>query len=431
MLNVAASILIWGTSLIVLLSILATGGVTFRSKRLSWLDKSKLFHSSEPISKKGYLELFFSSFALRMFMILFAALAMCLFMQEESLTLKAFLDKLVIWDANSYVDYIAKGGYSFYKENGEPITLVFFPMYSCLIRAVSVIVGNLRVAGLLVSALCFSAGCCFLFAYTNQSYGKDIAKKAVLYLSISPFGFYFGTLLSESTFFMMLCLCLYLISKNRWFWFAVAGVLCTLTRIQGVLILIPACIHWFEEYRPIEKIRKKDGKTFWQLIYKKLIFIPIPMIGIAIYLYINYRVAGNAFAFLDYQRRYWSHGYQYIGKALKLDFVNALTGDLTLTKVSIWIPQLFFFLLAIGLCIYGLKKHQNKLLAYLLAYTVVSYSVDWLISGARYMLTAVPMWIILAELGGRHPKLDYAIRTLSPILMGIYFVGYLFMKQIT
>lgn len=427
--NIVMSLLIWGTSAIVLLSILVTGGMPFSSKRFAFMNKSGLFQTGDSIGRKGYVELFFSTFALRVFMILFAVVAICLFMGEETLTLDAFLDKFVIWDANSYFN-IAKGGYTEYLENGEPITLVFFPFYSCLIKVISVFVTDIRMAGLLTSALCFSAGCCFLFAYTCKSYGKEIAKKAVLYLSLSPFGFFFGTLMSESTFFMMICLCLYLLSKNRWFLFAVAGTLCALTRMQGVLILIPACIQWFEEYRPIERIRKREWKAFWQSVYKKLIFVPVPILGTLIYLYVNYRVAGDAFVFLDYQRRYWNHGYQYIGEALKMDFQNALTGQLTMLRVAMWIPQLFFFLLAIGLCIYGIRKHENKLLAYLLAYTVVSYSLDWLISGPRYMLTAVPMWIILGELGSRFRKLDYAITTLSPILMGIYFVGYLFMKQI-
>lgn len=427
--NIVMSLLIWGTSAIVLLSILVTGGMPFSSKRFSFMNKSGLFQTGDSIGRKGYVELFFSTFALRVFMILFAVVAICLFMGEETLSLDAFLDKFVIWDANSYVN-IAKGGYTEYLENGEPITLVFFPFYSCLIKVISVFVTDIRMAGLLTSALCFSAGCCFLFAYTCKSYGKEIAKKAVLYLSLSPFGFFFGTLMSESTFFMMICLCLYLLSKNRWFMFAVAGTLCALTRMQGVLILIPACIQWFEEYQPIERIRKRDWKAFWQSVYKKLIFVPVPILGTLIYLYVNYRVTGDAFVFLDYQRRYWNHGYQYIGEALKMDFQNALTGQLTMLRAAMWIPQLFFFLLAIGLCIYGIRKHENKLLAYLLAYTVVSYSLDWLISGPRYMLTAVPMWIILGELGSRYRKLDYAITTLSPILMGIYFVGYLFMKQI-
>lgn len=45
-------------------------------------------------------------------------------------------------------------------------------------------------------------------------------------------------------------------------------------------------------------------------------------------------VAGDAFAFLNYQRRYWYHGYQYIGKAIGLDVNNALTGGLTMERAG-------------------------------------------------------------------------------------------------
>lgn len=431
LLNIIISILVWGTAALVFLSILFTGGLPVPKglKGNAFWDKTECFRSGFSPAKKAYLEIFGSAFVLRIVMVLLAAVAICLFMNQEVLTFEDFLDKFVIWDANSYVN-IAKGGYTEYLENGEPITLVFFPFYSVLIKAIAVIVQDVRLAGLVTSALCFSAGCCFLYAYTAKNYGKEIAKKAVYYVSISPFGFFFGTLMSESTFFMMICLCLYLINEKKWWMFSVAGILCALTRMQGILIIIPACIHWFEEYKPIYNIRKKDWKTFWEDIYRRLIWIPLPVLGTLIYLLINKRVAGDAFAFLDYQRRYWSHGYQYIGEAIGLDVENALTGGLTMQRVGLWIPQLFFFLLALGLCIYGIRRHENKLIAYLLAYTVVSYSLDWLISGSRYMLTAVPMWIFLGELGSRYKRLDRVITVLSPILMGIYFVGYLFMKQI-
>lgn len=440
-LNIVISILVWGTSAVVLLSILFTGGMPFpsfltntekRKKTFSFLDKSQMSLKSD--TQKGifkYLEIFGSAFVLRIGMILFAAVALCLFMDSE-LDLETFLGKFVIWDANSYVN-IAKGGYTEYLENGEPITLVFFPLYSMFIRIVNGITfgtGDVRIAGLVTSALCFSAGCCFLYAMVAKNYGKEVARKSVLYLSISPFGFFFGTLMSESAFFFMICLCLYLINEKKWWMFSIAGILCALARMQGVLILIPACIQWFETYKPLEQLRKKNGKKVWEDIYKRLVFVPLPILGTLIYLYINYRVAGDAFAFLDYQRRYWHHGYQYIGKAMGLNFENALTGGLTMQRVGMWIPQLFFFLLALGLAIYGVKRHENKLVAYLLAYTVVSYSLDWLISGPRYMLCAVPMWVILGELGSRFKRLDRVITILSPILMGIYFVGYLFMRQI-
>ena len=431
-LNIIISILIWGTAAVVVLSILCTGGLPLPAPlgpKASFLDKTGRFRSGFAPARSDYVKIFSSAFVLRVVMALFAAIAICLFMGEETLSFEEFLNKFVIWDANSYVN-IAKGGYTEYLENGEPITLVFFPFYSVLIRLVNFIIPEVRLAGLVTSALCFSTGCCFLYAYTAKNYGEEIAKKAVFYLSVSPFGFFFGTLMSESTFFMMICICLYLINENKWWMFSVAGILCALSRMQGVLIIVPACIHWFEQYRPIYNIRKKNGKRVWEDIYKRMIFLPLPVVGTLIYLYVNHRVAGDAFAFLDYQRRYWSHGYEYIGKAIRLDIENALTGGLSMVRVSIWIPQLVFFLLAVGLCVYGIKNHENKLVGYLLAYTVVSYSLDWLISGSRYMLSAVPMWIFLGALGNRFKWLDRAVTVLSPILMGIYFVGYLFMRQI-
>lgn len=440
-LNILISVLVWGTSAVVLLSILITGGMPIPSfltnaakkkKVFSFLDKSQMYQNRDTLGKLKYLEIFGSAFVLRIGMVLFAAVALCLFMDVETLDLETFLDKFVIWDSNSYVN-IAKGGYTEYIENGEPIMLVFFPLYSMFIRVVNSVtfgMGDVRIAGLLTSALCFSAGCCFLYAMVAKNYGKEAAGKATLYLSISPFGFFFGTLMSESAFFFTICLCLYLINEKKWWMFSIAGILCALARLQGVFILIPACIQWFETYKPFEQLRKKNGKKVWEDVYKRLVFIPLPILGTLIYFYINYRVAGDAFAFLDYQRRYWYHGYQYIGKAIGLDFTNALTGGLTMERVGMWIPQLFFFLLALGLAIYGVKRYENKLIAYLLAYTVVSYSLDWLISGPRYMLCAVPMWIFLGELGSRYKRLDRLITILSPILMGIYYVGYLFMKQI-
>lgn len=432
MINVVMSALIWGTALVVLMSILFTGGAPIPvswKKKGAFLDKSDNCRTGVLPSKKECFEVFGSAIVIRIVMLLFAAVAICLFMEQQSLTLKAFLDRFVVWDAQWYTS-IAEGGYKKYMQDGQPITLVFFPLYSYMMRYLGIVLGDIRVAGLVISILCYAFGCCFMYAFTCRNYGKEVAKKAVLYLSISPFGFFFGTIMTEGLFFMLICMCLYFMNENKWALFAIVGIFCALTRMQGILIIIPACIHWFEEYKPIESIRKKDWKTFWQNLVKRLLWIPVPIIGILIYLYVNYRVTGDAFKFLEYQKGNWTHQYQYIGKALILDFQNAFTGDLTMLRVGLWIPQALFFLLGLGLCIYAVKRFENKLIAYLLANMVVSYSLDWLLSGSRYLLTAVPLWIILAELGTRSKRLDRAITILTPILMGIYYVGYIFWKQI-
>lgn len=200
--------------------------------------------------------------------------------------------------------------------------------------------------------------------------------------------------------------------------------------MQGVLIIIPACICWFESCRPIEKLRKKEWKAFWKDCYTKGIALFLPILGTLSYLLINKKVAGDAFAFTGYQRKYWYHGYMYIGKAVKNHLSHCFTNGISMTTFSMFIPQMLFFILAIVLCYYAFNKMDNMLVCYLLAFTVVSYSLDWLISGSRYMLTALPMWIILALICEKHEWIKKAIYVLSPALMGIYYVGYLFMKQI-
>ena len=53
-------------------------------------------------------------------------------------------------------------------------------------------------------------------------------------------------------------------------------------------------------------------------------------------------------------------------------------------------PELILFVIAIVLLAYGLTRHPLKYTAFLLVYTLVNYSVTFLISGGRYMSCAFP-----------------------------------------
>lgn len=435
MINVIVSTIIWGLAIALFASILVTGGLPLgkkAEKKLAFLDKSTLYRKEQyHPEQKDYIGVFWFSIAIRIGMLLFAVVAICLFMDQQTLKWNDFWNRFVIWDANSYIN-IAKGGYTQYLENNEPITLVFFPLYSVLIRGFHLINANAdyRVIAVFVSMVCYAIGNCFFYGFTAKQFGKNVAKTAVFLLMISPFGFFFGTIMSESVFFMMIAICLYLLQQRKWWLFGVAGILCALARMQGVLIIIPACICWFESCRPIEKLRKKEWKAFWKDCYTKGITLFLPILGTLSYLLINKKVAGDAFAFTGYQRKYWYHGYMYIGKAVKNHLSHCFTNGISMTTFSMFIPQMLFFILAIVLCYYAFNKMDNMLVCYLLAFTVVSYSLDWLISGSRYMLTALPMWIILALICEKHEWIKKVIYVLSPALMGVYYVGYLFMKQI-
>ena len=76
------------------------------------------------------------------------------------------------WDAWHYVG-LAELGYTGYWEDGRPLFLVFFPLYPWLVRLVCPLTGhNTMAAGLMVSFLCYSAGCVYLYRLAAWELGK-------------------------------------------------------------------------------------------------------------------------------------------------------------------------------------------------------------------------------------------------------------------
>lgn len=106
------------------------------------------------------------------------------------------------WDAWHYVG-LAELGYTGYWEDGRPLFLVFFPLYPWLVRLVCPLTGhNTMAAGLMVSFLCYSAGCVYLYRLAAWELGKGAARRTVLFLSLFPYAFFFGGVMTEGLFLL-------------------------------------------------------------------------------------------------------------------------------------------------------------------------------------------------------------------------------------
>ena len=170
-------------------------------------------------------------------------------------------------------------------------------------------------------------------------------------------------------------------------------------------------------------IRRREGKQFIKSFFKKGIFLFLTPIGNLIYFFINYQTEGDFFRF------HWYHTTTWTSNCLKELVENALV-DQNNMRLSIWFPEIILFLLAGILIIYALRRHPLKYTAFLLVYTMVNYSVTFLISGGRYMACALPMFIILAEWTQAKEKRYYLILTVFTLLFGLYLAGYLTGQQI-
>lgn len=427
--SIIASIVVWGVSLALLARILFKAGVPLPVNKVSGYVCADLrIHKEEEGTGKEVLWIFIGALLLRLAVYFFSALAVMMFADWKDFTLDAFLKQWVQWDANNYIR-IATGGYSYYTENGDFLTLAFFPLYAWLMRLVNFVIGRMEISALLTSTLCYAGGCCFLYKLCCIDYGKITAKRAVLFISIFPFALFFGSMMSESTFFLTTAMSLYFIRKHNWPAVGICGALAAMTRITGVLILLPAAVEFIEHYNFFGRLRKKEFKEVWKLIYTKGLWLFLVLTGVLVYLYCNYKTTGDWFKFLDYQQKYWNNRPVYFGEGLSVIVKQAVQHS-PLTKGAIWIPQILVYLMAGAMMVYGTRRNRNMYMSYLIIYTIVNTSFSWPLSGGRYMSCAIPMFIFIADFAQRHPKAEKWIIVLFSIGFGIYLTGYLFSKQI-
>lgn len=432
--NVIASVAVWVIVAATMLRVICFAGLWENkggNRVMNWfLEKKGNFAGYTP-AKKEYIQVALAAVGFRIAIYIISAIAMRLYLDNETpVTLNQFLDEWLKWDANNYIR-IATLGYRGYQENGLYTTLVFFPLYAWLIQIFNMIITDVRIAAMVVSTICFVIGSCYFYGVIAQDYGKNIAKKSVIYLAVFPFALFQGAMMPESTFFMLCAMCFYYTKKHNWCLAGIVGMLACLSRLQGVILIAVMGAEWLENYRPFAMIKAKQGKELVKNIFTKAIWIPFILIGFGIYLFINYRVAGDPFQFLEYQKVVWGNEGQYFGKTVMDVWNRGVGGDLAgQTRFTAGIVPLVLFIFSVVLLFYGFRKIHTKYILFLVFYVMANYMHGWLISSGRYMSVAFPMFLLMAVFSEKHKEADKWIVTISSVLFGIILYAFLTWKQI-
>ena len=127
--------------------------------------------------------------------------------------------------------------------------MAFFPLYPLLIRIVGSLAGNHLVAGLLISNASFFFGLLYLYKLLEHEYDRAVARRAIFYVSIFPTAVYFSAVYTESLFFMLTVASFYYMRAHRWWIAGALGFFAALTRVEGVLLVVPFVIEWYAQYR--------------------------------------------------------------------------------------------------------------------------------------------------------------------------------------
>ena len=157
------------------------------------------------------------------------------------------LDAGESWDGGWYLN-IVKEGYSREPVNVDGALVQrnynFFPAYPMLVRGLFLPLSgrSLYYSGLLVSNLCALGALFLLYLYCRGRFGEEVARNSVVLAAFFPASYIFSSFFSEALFLLMLLALFLLAERRRWLLAGLAGAVLTATRINGIMVMIPAVL---------------------------------------------------------------------------------------------------------------------------------------------------------------------------------------------
>jgi len=313
------------------------------------------------------------------------------------------------WDAVHYLD-IAKHGYF-------GTDMAFFPLYPALIHVVGAFVGNDLVAGLIISNVALFFGLLFFYKLVEHQYTRNVAHRAIFYISIFPTAIFFSAVYTESLFFALTVASFYYIREHRWIAAGAIGALAALSRSEGVLLAIPFGIEVIAAARASTSLRTFLGTP--QRLIRIAIGAALIPLGLATYMAWLWVLNGDPLYFSHVQS-HWNRHFAppWVSVAHAFAIVAHAKSALTVANQSI---EIVFTALMIGVLVAGLTRMRPSYSTYMALSILIPMSTASLMSMPRFALVLFPMFSILAVWGGRS-WVNNAIVAFSLPLLGLFTV---------
>ena len=227
--------------------------------------------------------------------------------------------------------------------------------------------------------------------------------------------------MSESLFLLLTAAALYLARTRRPILGGLCGAYAAFTRSLGLLLFVP--LLWELVHDAVQR-RRVDAR---QVVGALLVTL-----GFAAYCYINWRVAGNPFQFLIYQREHWNQrtGLFFSTAAYQTDYLlRCLRSGSWRDALGLWLPNLIACFAALGLLAAPAPKLRASQTAWFLAYYIVAVGATWLLSAPRYLLVLLPVPLALAQCAQKRTA-DRILTALSVLASFGYLIAFALRWQV-
>lgn len=323
------------------------------------------------------------------------------------------------WDAARYVS-IAQFGYK------TKFDLAFFPLFPLLTAILAYPFGanGYLPAATLISNAALLGTLFILYQLAADAAGEQVARRTVFYLCIFPTAFFFFAPYNESLFLLFITGAFLAMRRQRWWLAGLLGMLATLTRSAGILLAVPFL---YEVW--VAQTSFSTWPEQLQLLRKCLPIILIPL-GMAFYSLYCWRISGDPLAFASVQwhwGRYLSWPWTGLVKQVGEFFWQPFGSFFEVHNLLDFSATLGFIVLAV-LSWRRLRTSYNLWTILLILYVLISpsiHNIDALTSNQRFFLEMFPLFIVLAQLGVKHPRLHQGLLILFPMLLATLSILFL------
>lgn len=320
------------------------------------------------------------------------------------------------WDANFYL-YVADHGYGH-----ERSSRAFLPLYPFLIALLKKILnGNGVVAGLVLSHFFSFLGFLFLFKLVEKIHNTAVAFQTVTYAIVFPTSFFFTRIYSEALFFFLVVFLFYCLAQGHYKRVILIGVLLSLTKVTGILLIFPLAIHFWL------RIHFQNGQgAFRKDFLMPLLAVVAPAIGCGMSMFVMYLYSGNWFASFEAQRFFIS---QYSAQSI-FDLYRWLRENFLQIKLSFYgttnnvFDRLAFFFFLVFLWQMYRRRDDKAYFYYALLMGLIPALSDHFMSYTRYLIVVFPLYLQLALNRFHHKTLQTLMFACQLILAAFHSLGY-------
>jgi Gpi18-like mannosyltransferase len=329
------------------------------------------------------------------------------------------------WDALNYVR-IAQYGYE------QRVDLAFFPLFPLLIGCIGHLLGSWSYlfVGMLISNVALLGAMMITYRLALDAFGDQIAQRTLLYWCLFPAAFFFFAAYNESLLLLWVTGAFLAMQRRHWWLAGLLGLLASLTRVTGILLIIPYICELWISRTDLFTTRKRTI----------LAILPIILIPMGMFLYCIYcwYAVGDPLAFVHVQQhsgRYLSFPWQGLWQAISALFLYHAQpfGSSNQAHLLLDLSATLGFMVLVIMGGRELRLSYTLWMVFFLIYILLYPALDKpdiLLSNQRFVLEMFPAFFTLAALSMHRPRFHQSLVLLFLALQTVLSIAFLMNRWI-